>query len=160
VRSRHRVVPVVVAAELTRYLRTGRVIRRPKGVRLPDGRGGRPNTLHISERAGRGRGPCGARSRPLVERDSRFLFLVALPGGNHQAEAVADALAAAITTLPNQLAKTLTRRIWATRWPSISGSPLLYQLPAVGQVMVRVTPGSSNRSSTSGGLSWNAAITS
>jgi IS30 family transposase len=33
-----------------RYLRTGRVIRRPKGVRLPDGRGGRPNTLHISER--------------------------------------------------------------------------------------------------------------
>jgi hypothetical protein len=36
--------------ELTRYLRTGRVIRRPKGVRLPDGRGGRPDTLHISER--------------------------------------------------------------------------------------------------------------
>jgi len=36
--------------ELTRYLRTGRVIRRPKGVRLPDGRGGRPNTLHISQR--------------------------------------------------------------------------------------------------------------
>jgi hypothetical protein len=24
--------------------------RRPKGVRLPDGCGGRPNTLHISER--------------------------------------------------------------------------------------------------------------
>jgi IS30 family transposase len=36
--------------ELTRYLRTGRVLRRPKGVRLPDGRGGRPNILHISER--------------------------------------------------------------------------------------------------------------
>jgi transposase, IS30 family len=36
--------------ELTRYLRTGRVLRRPKGVRLPDGRGGRPNTLHISAR--------------------------------------------------------------------------------------------------------------
>jgi IS30 family transposase len=36
--------------ELTGYLRTGRVIRRPKGVRLPDGRGGRPNTLHISQR--------------------------------------------------------------------------------------------------------------
>jgi len=33
--------------ELTRYLRTGRVLRRPKGVRLPDGRGGRPGTLHI-----------------------------------------------------------------------------------------------------------------
>jgi IS30 family transposase len=36
--------------ELTRYLCTGRVIGRPKGVRLPDGRGGRPNTLNISER--------------------------------------------------------------------------------------------------------------
>ena len=36
--------------ELTQYLRTGRVLRRPKGVRLPDGRGGRPNTLHISQR--------------------------------------------------------------------------------------------------------------
>jgi IS30 family transposase len=41
--------------ELTRYLRTGRVIRRPQGVRLPDGRGGRPNTLHISERPPRPR---------------------------------------------------------------------------------------------------------
>ena len=108
--------------ELTRYLRTGRLIRRPKGVRLPDGRGGRPNTLHISERPaevedravpghwegdlvfGKGMSPVAT----LVERSSRFLVLVALPGGNHQAEAVADALAAAITTLPNQLAKTLT----------------------------------------------------
>lgn len=36
--------------ELTRYLRTGRVIRRPKGVRMPDGRGGRPDILHICER--------------------------------------------------------------------------------------------------------------
>ena len=108
--------------ELTRYLRTGRVIRRPKGVRLPDGRGGRPNTLHISERPaevedravpghwegdlvfGKGMSPVAT----LVERSSRFLMLVALPGGNHQAEAVADALAAAITTLPNQLTKTLT----------------------------------------------------
>ena len=108
--------------ELTRYLRTGRVIRRPKGVRLPDGRGGRPNTLHISERPaevedravpghwegdlvfGKGMSPVAT----LVERKSRFLMLVALPGGNHQADAVAEALAAAITTLPQQLAKTLT----------------------------------------------------
>ena len=28
--------------ELTKHLRTGRVIRRPAGTRLPDGRGGRP----------------------------------------------------------------------------------------------------------------------
>jgi IS30 family transposase len=36
--------------ELTAYLRTGRVIRRPQGIRLPDGRGGRPGILNISER--------------------------------------------------------------------------------------------------------------
>jgi IS30 family transposase len=108
--------------ELTRYLRTGRVIRRPKGVRLPDGRGGRPNTLHISERPpevedravpghwegdlvfGKGMSPVAT----LVERSTRYLMLVALPAGNHQADAVADALAAAITTLPQQLAKSLT----------------------------------------------------
>jgi IS30 family transposase len=35
-------------------------------------------------------------------------MLVALPNGNHQADAVADALANAITTLPQQLAKSLT----------------------------------------------------
>jgi len=44
----------------------------------------------------------------LVERSTRFLMLVALPGGHHQADAVADALAAAITTLPKQLARSLT----------------------------------------------------
>ena len=41
----------------------------------------------------------------LVERSTRFLMLVALPGGNHKADAVADALAAAVTTLPKQLAQ-------------------------------------------------------
>jgi len=44
----------------------------------------------------------------LVERSTRCLMLVALPGGNHQADAVAHALAAAITTLPSQVAKSLT----------------------------------------------------
>ncbi|MFC7724879.1 IS30 family transposase [Nocardioides sp. GCM10028917] len=108
--------------ELTAHLRTGRVIRRPKGVRLPDGRGGRPNTLHISERPaevedravpghwegdlvfGKGMSPVAT----LVERSTRFLMLVALPGGNHKADAMADALAAAVTTLPQQLTKSLT----------------------------------------------------
>jgi IS30 family transposase len=108
--------------ELTRYLRTGRVIRRPKGVRLPDGRGGRPDTLHISERPpeeedravpGHWEGDLvfGKHMSPvatLVERSTRYLMLIALPEGNHQADAVADALAAAITTLPQQLAKSLT----------------------------------------------------
>jgi IS30 family transposase len=37
--------------ELTAYLRTGRVIRRAHGVRLPDGRGARPG-VNISERLG------------------------------------------------------------------------------------------------------------
>ena len=108
--------------ELTRYLRTGRVVRRPKGVRLPDGRGGRPNTLHISERPpeaddravpghwegdlvfGKAMSPIAT----LVERSTRYLMLVALPDGDHKADTVADALAAAITTLPTQLTKTLT----------------------------------------------------
>jgi IS30 family transposase len=108
--------------ELTRYLRTGRVIRRPKGVRMPDGRGGRPNILHISERPaeaedravpGHWEGDLvfGKNMSPvatLAGRSTRFVMLVALPSGNHQADIVADALTAAITTLPEQLAKTLT----------------------------------------------------
>jgi IS30 family transposase len=108
--------------ELTAYLRTGRVIRRPKGVRLPDGRGGRPNILHISERPaeaedravpGHWEGDLvfGKNMSPvatLVERSTRFLMLVALPDGNHKADVVADALAAAVTTLPTHLARSLT----------------------------------------------------
>lgn len=108
--------------ELTAYLRTGRVIRRAHGVRLPDGRGGRPGILHISERPaeaedravpghwegdlvfGRGMTPVAT----LVERSTRYLMLVALPDGNHKADAVADALAAAVQRLPQQLAKSLT----------------------------------------------------
>jgi IS30 family transposase len=44
----------------------------------------------------------------LVERSTRYLLLVGLPVGNHKAEAVADALAAAVAHLPAQLAKSLT----------------------------------------------------
>ncbi|WP_432486419.1 IS30 family transposase, partial [Kineococcus esterisolvens] len=108
--------------ELTIYLRTGRALRRPKGVRLPDGRGARPGTLHISARPaeasdravpghwegdlvfGKGMSPVAT----LVERSTRFLMLVALPRGDHRADAVADALAAAITRLPSHLARSLT----------------------------------------------------
>ena len=112
----------VLRRELTQYLRTGRVLRRPKGVRLPDGRGGRPNTLHISQRPaeaadravpGHWEGDLvfGKNMSPvatLVERSTRYLLLVALPAGNHEADVVADALGAAITRLPKQLAKSLT----------------------------------------------------
>ncbi len=104
--------------ELTAHLRTKRVIRRPAGTRLPDGRGGRPGILNISER------PAEADDRAvpghwegdlvfgkrmsliatLVERSTRFVLLVALPDG-HKADLVADALAAKITTLPAALTR-------------------------------------------------------
>ena len=45
----------------------------------------------------------------LVERSTRYLMLVDLPGG-HRAELVADALAAAITTLPRQLVGSFAAR--------------------------------------------------
>ena len=107
--------------ELTRQLRTGRATRRPKGTRLPDGRGVRPNILHISQRPaeaadravpghwegdllfGRGMSPIAT----LVERSTRYLMLVGLPDG-HRAELVADALSGAITTLPRQLTRSPT----------------------------------------------------
>ena len=108
--------------ELTAHLRTGRVIRRPAGTRLPDGRGGRPGILNISERPaeaddravpGHWEGDLvfGKRMSPvatLVERSTRFVMLVALPGGHHKADVVADALAVAIQRLPSQLARSLT----------------------------------------------------
>src|SRR3954471_10175076 len=108
--------------ELTAHLRTGRVIRRPAGTRLPDGRGGRPGILNISERPaeaedravpGHWEGDLvfGRQMSPvvtLVERSTRYLVLVALPGGNHRADVVADALATAVQRLPSQLARSLT----------------------------------------------------
>ncbi|MFC8501795.1 IS30 family transposase [Pedococcus sp. NPDC057267] len=108
--------------ELTAHLRTGRVIRHPRGARLPDGRGGRPGILHISERPAEAQDRAvpghwegdlvfGKHMSPvatLVERSTRYLLLVSLPAGNHKADAVADALAAAVAHLPAQLAKSLT----------------------------------------------------
>ena len=44
----------------------------------------------------------------LAERTTRFCLIVALPGGRRRAAAVADALAAKITTLPADLRRTLT----------------------------------------------------
>lgn len=101
--------------ELTAYLRTGRVIRRSHGTRLPDGRGARPGIVNTSERPaeakdraiprghwegdlvfGRGMSPVAT----LVEQSARYLLLVGLPAGNRKADAVADALAAAVKHLP------------------------------------------------------------
>ena len=44
----------------------------------------------------------------LVDRSTRFVMLVSLPRGDHQADAVADRLSAAIGTLPKQLTRSLT----------------------------------------------------
>lgn len=84
--------------ELTAHLRTGRVIRRPAGTRLPDGRGGRPGILHISERPaeaddrtvpGHWEGDLvfGKRMSPvatLVERSTRFVMWSRCPTDTRQ----------------------------------------------------------------------------
>jgi IS30 family transposase len=107
--------------ELTRYLRSGHSTRRPKGYSVMNGQGQLRGTLNISER------PAEANDRAvpghwegdllmgkrmhamatLVERKTRFVMLVALPNG-HAADVVADALAAKIVELPEQLRRSLT----------------------------------------------------
>jgi transposase, IS30 family len=109
--------------ELTAHLRTGRVIRRPAGTRRPDGRGGRPGILNISERPaeaadravpGHWEGDLilGANNRTaigtLVERSTRFCMLLHLPGGPGDAIAVRDAIVASIGALPACLRRSLT----------------------------------------------------
>jgi IS30 family transposase len=108
--------------ELTRCLRTGRALRRPR--RMPDQRGRRsiPDTLMISER------PAEAADRAvpghwegdlilgkdnasaigtLVERATRFVMLLHLPG-RHGAEEVRDAMTSAMQCLPAALRRSLT----------------------------------------------------
>jgi IS30 family transposase len=107
--------------ELTRYLRRGHATRRPIGHSVMNGQGQLRATINISQR------PAEANDRAvpghwegdlifgkkmsavatLVERHSRFVMLVALPNG-HRADIVADALAGWITTLPEQLRRSLT----------------------------------------------------
>ncbi len=107
-------------AELTRCLRTGRARRRPAGRARP--RGELANMVLLSERPaevddravpGHWEGDLiigkGTRSAigTLVERQTRFVMLVALPHGR-TAEAVRTALAERILTLPEQLRRSLT----------------------------------------------------
>jgi IS30 family transposase len=107
--------------ELTRYLRTGRATRRPIGYSIYNGQGKLRDIVSIRERPaeaedravpghwegdlifGRGMSPVGT----LVERWSRFVLLVWLPGG-HSSELVTAALAAKIKTLPAQLWRSIT----------------------------------------------------
>jgi IS30 family transposase len=107
--------------DLFRCLRTGRARRRPQGLTVMNGQGKIRGMVNVSER------PAEASDRAvpghwegdimfgagytaiatLVERRSRFLMLVALPGG-HGAASVADALSQAVTTLPDRLRRSLT----------------------------------------------------
>ena len=107
--------------ELTRCLRTGRALRRPR--RRADSRRERiKDKLMISERPAEaddravpghwegdlvlgtdGRSAVGT----LVERSTRFVLLLHLPA-DHGAEAVRDAITDKITTLPGALRRSLT----------------------------------------------------
>jgi hypothetical protein len=107
--------------ELARYLRSGRARRRPRGLSVRNGQGQLRGAVHISQRPaeasdravpGHWEGDLvfGTRSSTvatLVERKSRFVMLVRLPG-SHTADVVADALAEAIATLPEQLRRSIT----------------------------------------------------
>jgi IS30 family transposase len=106
--------------ELTRCLRTGRALRKPR--RRTESRGRIPDMVMISERPaeaedravpGHWEGDLiiGANSRSaigtLVERSTRFVILLHLPDG-HGAEAVRDAIVAAMRELPEHLRRSLT----------------------------------------------------
>jgi IS30 family transposase len=107
--------------ELARHLRTRRSTRRPRGHSVMNGQGQLRGTVHISERPAEandravpghwegdlvfGKGMTAVAT--LVERKTRFLMLVGLSNG-HTADVVADALAAKIAELPEQLRRSLT----------------------------------------------------
>jgi IS30 family transposase len=109
--------------ELTRSLRTGRALRRPRAI--PGERRGKrviPPEIMISSRPAEADdravpghwegdliiGKSGSSAiGTLVERSTRFVLLLHLPG-DHGAEAVRDAMLAKIATLPAQLWRSLT----------------------------------------------------
>jgi IS30 family transposase len=107
--------------ELFRCLRQGQAIRRPKGTRLPTGKGVINDMVMISERPaeiedravpGNWEGDLilgtGQRAiATLVERSTRYVMLVRLPDG-HSAPAVRKALTKRITTLPTELRRSIT----------------------------------------------------
>jgi transposase, IS30 family len=108
--------------ELARCLRSGRAARRPHREKGTDRRGKIPGMVMISERPAEaadravpghwegdliiGKGGKSAVGT-LVERTTRFVMLLHLPAG-HGAKAVSDAMAAAVTTLPAALARSVT----------------------------------------------------
>ena len=111
--------------EMRSHLRTGRLTRRPRGVRgtRRDGRGTIPDAVSIHDRPeeveGRlvpghhegdlimGSVASNSAIGTIVERTTGYLTLVHLPDG-HRAEQVATAIAAQVTQLPEPMRKTLT----------------------------------------------------
>jgi IS30 family transposase len=107
--------------ELHRHLRTGRAWRRPHGFSSPT-TAKIAGMVSISDRPaeaadravpGHWEGDlilgqhCRSAIATLVERQTRFCLLVHLPDG-HGAQTVRDRLVEAITTLPEQLRRSLT----------------------------------------------------
>ena len=109
-------------ADLHKHLRTGRAIRRPRGVMRRGKPPKVPDMIPISERPaeaadravpGHWEGDlilgsnCRSAIGTLVERSTRYVMLVHLPSG-HDALAVKDGLIATIQTLPEHLRRSLT----------------------------------------------------
>jgi IS30 family transposase len=108
--------------ELTRHLRTGRALRKPH--RQPDQRRERfAGMVMISERPAEvedravpghwegdlilGSTESGSAVGTLVERATRYLLLLHLPGG-HTADIVQEAMVTKMASLPEQLRRSLT----------------------------------------------------
>ena len=108
--------------ELTRHLRTGRTLRKPR--RAADQRRERfAGMVMISDRPAEvedravpghwegdlilGSTESGSAVGTLVERATRYLLLLHLPGG-HTADIVQEAMVAKMATLPEQLRQSLT----------------------------------------------------
>jgi IS30 family transposase len=108
--------------ELTRHLRTGRTLRKPHR-KAEERRGRLSGMVMISDRPAEvadravpghwegdlimGSTQSGSAVGTLVERATRYVLLLHLPGG-HTADIVAEAMVAKMATLPEQLRVSLT----------------------------------------------------
>jgi transposase, IS30 family len=107
--------------QLTQFLRSRRMVRRPRTPHVVNGQGQLRDAVHISQRPAEAEdravpghwegdlllGKGNSAIATLVERSSRFAVLVRLPNGRGS-EAVLDALKERIATLPGQLVRSLT----------------------------------------------------
>ena len=111
----------VLRKELTRYLRSRRMVRRPRAARAANGQGQLRNAVNISARPAEAAdravpghwegdlllGRANSAIATLVERTSRVTVLVRLPHGR-SSEPVLTALAECFVRLPEQLVRSLT----------------------------------------------------